>query len=172
MKKIDDQIREYYAQQHPSSDALARMRQTIAAGRPRRSRLRFYLGAAAAIVIAVAIFFWPASTSHLTDTVARQAAVGHNERQELEFRVQECAELRVKMKSLDFTPVEPAMMMEMHMRIVGARYTTLSGAIAAQIVYVGEHGIPCTLYEVRSVNDLAKIHAGEQLVDGVRISMW
>src|SRR5207253_2165687 len=95
-----------------------------------------------------------------------------NQKQELEFRVEKSAELQAKMKSLDFTPVEPAMMTEMHMRIVGARYTTLSGAIAAQIVYVDGHGIPCTLYEVRSVRQLARIGSGERQIDGVRVSFW
>jgi len=171
MRKIDEQIRDYYSQQRPSADALARMKQIIATGSPRRSLSRLYIGAAAAIVIAI-VTLWSLSSSNLTETVARQAAAGHNQKQELEFRVEKSAELQAKMKSLDFTPVEPAMMTEMHMRIVGARYTTLSGAIAAQIVYVDAHGIPCTLYEVRSVRQLARIGSGERQIDGVRVSFW
>ena len=53
-------------------------------------------------------------------------------------------ELQRQMKSLDFTLVEPAMMKEMNMHIVGARYTTLGGEMAAQIAYVDSHGVPCT----------------------------
>ncbi len=173
MRKIDEQIRQYYEQQQPSGGAIARMKQIIATGASRRSVPRVYFGAAATILIAMATLWWVATTHPaLPGTLARQAAVGHNGKQELEFRVQKCAELQVKMKSLDFTPVEPTMMTAMHMRIVGARYTTLSGAIAAQIVYVDEHGVPCTLYEVRPVNQLATVLSGEQQVDGVRVSFW
>lgn len=173
MTKIVEQIREYYAQQRPSADALTRMKQIIAAGSPRRSVPRIYLGAAAAVLIAIVTLWWMAATpQQLARTLGRQAAAGHNEKQQLEFFVQKCAELQEKMKSLDFNPVEPAMMTAMKMRIVGARYTTLEGAIAAQIVYLDEHGVPCTLYEVRPIDRLANLTASEQQVDGVRVSIW
>ena len=64
------------------------------------------------------------------------------------------------------------MMKEMNMRIVGARYATLGGEMAAQIVYVDEHGIPCTLYEARPADRLARIATGDQQVDGLRVSVW
>jgi hypothetical protein len=173
MRKIDEQIRDYYQQQGPSTEALARMKQVIAAGSPRRLAPRLYFGAAAAVLVAIVTLWWISATHPpLTSTLARQAAAGHNQKQELEFHVQRCAELQALMKSLDFTPVEPAMMTTMNMRIVGARYTTLNGAIAAQIVYVDDHGIPCTLYEVRPIDRLATVPSSEQQVDGVRVSVW
>jgi hypothetical protein len=112
------------------------------------------------------------SPQQVAATVARQAALGHNEKQELEFRVASCAELQRQMKSLDFTLVEPAMIKEMNMRIVGARYATFAGEMAAQILYVDPHGVPCTLFEARPAEQLARVVAGEHQVDGVRVSVW
>ena len=177
-RKIDEQIRDYYASQRPSREAVARVKQMIRSGAPVQSRRRLWTGIAAAVVIAVTTVIWTAAhrvlplPQQVAVAVARQAANGHNEKQELEFRVRRPDELQKKMKSLDFTPVEPAMMTSMNMHIVGARYTTLAGVIAAQIRYVDDHGIPCTLYEVRPAGQLATIVSSEQQVDGVRVNVW
>lgn len=177
-RKIDDQIRDYYAAQNPSAETIARAKQTIRAGVPARRPRRAWMAAAAALVIAALSFVWTVaghrvrSPEQIAVAVAHQAAIGHNEKQELEFQVRECAELRAKMKSLDFTPVEPVMMREMNMHIVGARYTTIAGEIAAQIVYRDAKGVPCTLYEVRPVEGLARVALGEHQIDGVHVALW
>jgi hypothetical protein len=181
-RKIDDQIRDYYGQQKPSPERLAHLKQMIRAdaGGPAPRRWKWYGMIAAAIaMVFISAFLWlkpiprhAQSPRQISAAVAQQAALGHNEKQELEFRVRLCAELQAKMKSLDFTPVEPVMMQMMKMHIVGARYATLAGAIAAQIVYVDDHGVPCTLFEVRPTDTLANIAPGEHQVDGVRVSVW
>lgn len=178
-RKIDDQIRDYYAAQTPSPKTMDRVRRTMRSGAPAGLRPRSALfAAAAAVVIASLTLVWTAarhttrSPQQLAASLARQAASGHNEKQELEFLVNDCSELRQKMKSLDFTPVEPSMMREMNMRIVGARYTTIGGEMAAQIVYLDQKGVPCTLYEVRPVDQLAGVAPGEQLVDGLHVALW
>jgi hypothetical protein len=177
-KRIDDQIRDYYASQGPSSQTVAGVKQMIRGGAPLRSRRRTWIAAAAAIAITLTTLVWTAahrlapSPQQLASSVARQAAIGHNERQELEFRVTTCEELQKKMKSLDFTLAEPTMMKEMSMRIVGARYANLGGEMAAQILYVDPHGMPCTLYEARPGDRLARIAPGDYQIDGLRVSVW
>ncbi|HYS54327.1 MAG TPA: hypothetical protein VER58_11255 [Thermoanaerobaculia bacterium] len=176
-KKIDDQIRDYYTSQGPSPHTVARLKQMMRSGAPQRSRRRVWIASAAVLVIALATLIWTASRGvespqQVAAVVAHQAALGHNEKQELEFRVGNCAELQRQMKSLDFTLVEPGMMKEMNMRIVGARYATLAGEMAAQILYVDPHGVPCTLYEARSADQLARVATGDHLIDGLRVSVW
>lgn len=177
-KKIDDQIRDYYASQCPSPETVSRLKQMMLAGVPVRNERRRRLALVAAIAVAMTTLIWtaahrvPPSSQQIAAAVARQAAFDHNEKQELEFRVRNCAELRTKMKSLDFTPVEPTMIQHMHMRIVGARYTTLGGAMAAQIVYVDSRGVPCTLFQARPADSLARIAPGEYQIDGVRVAVW
>jgi hypothetical protein len=175
-KKIDAQIREYYASQGPSPHTVAHLKRMIRSGAPLRPRRRIWI-AAAAVVIALTTLLWTAahrveSPQQIAAKISRQAAVGHNERQELEFHVATCAELQQKMKSLDFTLVEPVMVKEMNMRIIGARYATLAGEMAAQILYVDAHGVPCTLYEARPADQLSRVAVGDHLIDGVRVSVW
>lgn len=177
-QKIDDQIREHYESQRPSAATISRLKQTIGAGIPHRSHRRTWIATAAMVAIALSTLIWSAahrvtlSPQQIAVSVAHEAALGHNEKQELEFRVQRCAELQARMKSLDFTPVEPAMMRQMNMRIIGARYTTLAGKMAAQIVYVDAHGVPCTLYEARPADQLARISSSEHRIDGLDVTVW
>lgn len=183
-RNVDDQIREYYERHRLSEDMRARLKTTLRSGAPARVVSRRWWGragvAAGFIIVATAAALWlavfsgsaPDSPHEIASTVARAAAEGHNEHQELEFRVSRTAELRRVMKSLDFAPVEPDMMVRMNMRIVGARYTTLEGVIAAQILYFDPKGEPCTLYLARPVEKLSRIETGEHAVDGLRVSVW
>ncbi len=184
-KTIDDQIRDYYSDQRLSDDARARLKGLIQAGSPRRrSDLWWWLRASIAasfILGATVLALWftvfrepdvVRTPRGIAAALAQQAALGQNTRQELEVRVANCAELRAKMKSLDFTPVEPAMMHGMNMRVVGARYTTIEGKMAVQIVFIDSRGVPCTLYEVRPGETLARLPKSDHQVDGVQVSVW
>jgi hypothetical protein len=177
-RNIDDQIRDFYAAQKPSPETIERVKRMIGTDGPRRRPRRAWLAAAVVVLLAAVPMVWTMvrnrfqSPQQVAAAVAQQAALGHNEKQELEFLASDCAELQRKMKSLDFTPVEPAMMQQMNMRIVGARYTTIAGEMAAQIVYVDAKGKPCTLFEVRPADRLARVAAGEHQIDGVHVSVW
>jgi hypothetical protein len=178
-RTIDDQIRDHYLAQAPRPEALAHLEQVLAGTAPARpDRRGWAVAAAAAIVAALLAVAWPAvrpaspSSAELAAAVARQAAAGHNEKAELELRAHDFAELRVRMKSLDFAPVEPRTVREMSMRLVGARYAILGGAIAAQIVYLDAYGVPCTLYEARPVDRLANVPAGDHQIDGLEVTVW
>jgi hypothetical protein len=180
-RKLDEQIRDHYLAQAPRPETLERLGQLIAGAHPApRRRLPSVAGvaAAAAVLATLAGVVWLAiglgtgSPADLSLEKASQAAAGHNERQELEARAEDFAELRARMKSLDFAPVEPEMVRESSMRLVGARYTTLAGALAAQIVYLDAHGTPCTLFQVRPVDRLATLSAGDYQLDGLEVSVW
>ncbi len=185
-RTLDEHVRDHYEQQQLSQASLHSLKTLIRSGsraafaaeaRPRWQR---WAAAAAVVMAMLAGGIWlgarrnaaPEHPAEIARMVAEQAAVGHNEHQELEFRVTRCEELRRHMKSLDFTPIEPEMMHMMNMRIVCARYTTIKGGMAAQIVYVDAKGVPCTLYEVRPTDKLARMPAGEHDIDRVRVNIW
>ncbi len=184
-RTLDEHVREHYEQQRLSAASLHSLKTLIRSGsengaREVKPRWQLWSAAAAAVIVMLAGGIWFAlqrnaaaeRPSEMARMVAQQAAIGHNEHQELEFRVTRCEELRQQMKSLDFTPVEPKMMHMMQMRIVGARYTTIKGELAAQIVYVDPKGVPCTLYQVRPTDKLARMATGEHDIDGVKVKIW
>lgn len=183
-RELPDEIREYYERHRLSDDVRGRLKATLRSGVPAQRTLRWWwikCGVAAGfIIVATAAALWltvfngstPGSPDQIASSVARMAAEGHNQHQELEFRVSQTHELRRMMKSLDFAPVEPDVMARMNMRIVGARHTTLEGVIAAQILYLDPKGELCTLYLARPVEKLSRIATGEHAVDGLRVSVW
>lgn len=183
-RKFDDQFRDYYERQRLSDESRARLKAMVRDGQQRERASQWWwprTGIAAAFVLVVtAAALWfavlrgdaPESPQQITAAVAHLAATGHNQQQELEFRARRAADLRHVMKSLDFTPVEPEMMRNMNMQIIGARYTTIEGVMAAQILYVDPKGEPCMLYQARPIDKLARVSPGEHVVDGLRVSVW
>ena len=184
MNDIDDQIRAYYGRQMLSPDARTLLNAIVRDGLARRNRDRWHqlkTGVAAAFLVMVtASVLWlsdsrrPASEAPLqiAGALAHHAALGHNGRQQLEFRASTTSELTSRMKSVDFNFVEPDMIRKTNMRIVGARYTTLEGTLAAQVAYVDSKGEACTLYEMRAVARLAQVPAVDLQLDGTRVSIW
>jgi len=184
MTDLDQRIRAYYGGQTLSPEVHARLSAMVSAGLPRRDRDRWNrlrMGAVAAFLLAVtASILWIAgpgrhrgqSPEEIAGVLARQAALCHNGKHQLEFRAGTTADLTARMKSLDFTLVEPEIMKKANMRVVGARYTTLDGALAAQVSYVDAGGEPCTLYVMRAVDRLAAVPDVEQQLDGTRVTIW
>lgn len=183
-RRLDEQVREHYDRQRLPDDARDRIKTLLQRPHPGGVASRWWwvrTGVAAAFVLfvtAAALWFAvlrgnaPASSQEITAAVVRHAAEGHNQQQDLDFRAARATDLRHAMKSLDFTPVEPAMMRSMNMRLVGARYTTIEGVMAAQILYLDPKGEPCTLYQARPVDKLARVAQSEHVIDGVRVSVW
>lgn len=183
-RKFDDRLRDYYERQQLSDDARARLKALVRDEAPRKQSSTWWWARTAVVaafvisVTAAALWFAvfrgsaPESPQQITAAVVQHAAIEHNQQQELEFRARRPDDLRDVMKSLDFTPVEPQMMRSMNMRIVGARYTTIEGVMAAQILYVDPKGEPCTLYQARPVDKLARVTPGEHVIDGLRVSVW
>ncbi|HVS32323.1 MAG TPA: hypothetical protein VMS98_12835 [Thermoanaerobaculia bacterium] len=183
-QKFDEQVREHYSRQRLSDEGRDRIKAMIRKPRQSRSASRWWwarTGVAAVFVfVATAAALWfavfrgnvPESPQEITAAVVRDAAEGHNQQEDLDFRAARAADLRRAMKSLDFTPVEPEIMRSMNMRLVGARYTTLQGVMAAQILYLDPKGEPCTLYQARPVDKLARISKSEHVIDGLRVSVW
>ncbi|HEV8628810.1 MAG TPA: hypothetical protein VGV61_00735 [Thermoanaerobaculia bacterium] len=175
---IDDQIRELYMAQRPTPEVMARLVHAIAQGHPAQRWKAWARVAAAALVVALVPFLWWAAHQvwsvppDVGGLVAREAAAGHNGRPQLEFRAGDYSQLRAAMKSLDFQLVEPSMQRQMRMRLLGARYTSLGGSLAAQLAFVDVHGSPCTLYEARPVGALATLAPGDHQVDGLRVTVW
>lgn len=183
-RRLDDQIRDFYGAHRLSDEARARLSSMIESGAPPKQSSRWWwlkTGVAAAFVLLVtagALWFAvlrgsdPRSPADLSEMIVRQAALSHHQEQELDFRADRAAELRRDMKSLDFTPVEPDVMARMEMHLVGARYTTIEGVMAAQIRYLDSKGEACTLYQARPVDHLAYVPEGHHVVDGLLVSVW
>lgn len=180
--KLDRNIGRYYRDQKLDDATLERLTRMIREGEkdhatlaPSLSRLMM---AAAAVLVAVATgaLLLLTQTSPSSDQVAleisQQAALGHNQKLDIEFEADDYQELRTSMTRLGFEPVGPVRFNGMNMKVLGARYGSIHGQPAVQISLLDPDGEICTLYQLRPVGELAELNAESRQIDGLIVDMW
>lgn len=186
-------LREYYAAQTLRPEVTARLLAQATAGAesytPRHSwragwqRWVRPMAAAAAIwvVLSGALYLWDAPArsgqgqdvgSTLATAIAQEITRNHHKRADIEFTAATFADLRGQMDRLDFTPVEPAYLKARGFRLLGGRYCSLQGQLAAQIKLADSAGQIHTLYETRLNETFAAALDAEVDVNGVRVRLW
>ena len=81
------------------------------------------------------------------------------------------AGLQSQMSKLDFAPAPPSSPAGSSLHVVGARYCSIQGQLAAQIRARDPAGLVYTLYETKLTDKLRGV-TGEVKADGVRIRLW
>lgn len=110
--------------------------------------------------------------TNLTKVVAKEIALNHNKRLNVEFSARDYMELRKKMGKLDFPTIASVRLQRGQYQLVGGRYCSIQGQLAAQIKLKDNKGRVHTLYQTPDTNTLAGLAEGERQVDGLRISLW
>jgi len=124
--------------------------------------------AAVAAIVLVAVTL-ANSMPDFTSDVGTEIATNHRRDLAPEFAVSGFEELKQHMDRLDFEPVQPACVAERGLRIVGARYCSVQGRIAAQVRLKDDNDRSYTLYLVRS---FGRVREGIQVHDGVTVELW
>jgi hypothetical protein len=166
-------IRAYYESQSLPEDRLERLR-TLARTSPPVGRRRLAIAGLAAGVLGIAAvaLLIAGDASRSSSDVAREIARNHAKRKEPEIRVTSYEEIGGRMSRLDFTIVKPRAPQAERLRLVGARYCSLKGCIAAQFSLVAEDGRAHTLYEVRDGPAFSAVTPARVEVDGVEVHVW
>jgi anti-sigma factor RsiW len=194
-RRLEDHLTDFYRCQELSPQKLLELR---ALGENRRisrkkatvhapllwSRPRVLLHrrvAAAAFLLLLGAFylgriFRPASLGVLTaDALARsigsEIAMNHRKQLNLEFSAGDYATLQAQMSKLDFALAPPSNPAASSLHVVGARYCSIQGQLAAQIRARDPAGTVYTLYETKLTDKLRTV-AGEVKAEGVRIRLW
>jgi hypothetical protein len=107
----------------------------------------------------------------LTAAISREIGMNHRKKFKVEFEEQTIAGLVRQMDKLDFRLLMPARFAQ-SMSIVGARYCSIRGRIAAQIQMVDSNGRYCTLYQTKLVEPLATIEKTRINLGGVVYLLW
>lgn len=187
-RRLDEHVQDFYAQQQLRPEKLNQlMAQAAAASRvkqaPARALIAWARRSATHKILAVAALLALFITLPLTQwyvadqgdwplRAAREIALNHKKQLTAEFLAQDYAALRAHMSKLDFVLTAPEHMPEAQLRVVGARYCSIQGHLAAQIKLEDPQGKRYTLYE-RSLIDTPTLPSqSEYMVDGVRIQEW
>ncbi len=123
-----------------------------------------------ALVLAVAVLLaWPASGVS-TEAVAQEIALNHTRALDPDVRAPSFDDLAGDLEGLDFAVVRPDNM-EMD-ELVGARYCSLGGEMAAQIRFRDAKQRICTLYQAKDSETFRDVESGTFERGGVRVRVW
>jgi len=153
---LRDQIRRMLGEEGLDESRMTRLERMlepapVAKPWPRRRVLLAGLGAAAAALALV--FALPALLPELVPDrgdiaakIAREVFTNHTRIKSLDLETSSLAEVRSHFDRLDFVPVESALL-DRSLTLRGARYCTLQGQLAAQMVFETPEGEHVTLYQ-------------------------
>ncbi len=177
-RRLRDDVREIYLSREPPPATLERL--VAMEGAARRQR---WLGmrppappllkAAAAVLLAAGL--WTVLADRDADALARpiadEIAMNHNKRLDAEFETVSYAELRRTMNRLDFSLIEPRRASEDGLRLVGARYCSIRGQLAAQLRLETDDGKRVTLYQTALTGALEGLET-QVRAGGLAIELW
>lgn len=152
---LKEAVREHQNRQHLSPQQLEQLlaMQGVALERRRNPR-RGLMSAVAGVVLAFAVG-WLGVWSQLppgppvTELIADEVARNHLKREPMEVTTGDLPALRSYFHQLDFRPVDSDLLAAADTRLVGGRYCSLQGHIAAQLHFMTAAGDPGTLYQAR-----------------------
>ncbi len=192
---IEKNIKHYYSNQAPSSDVLARMK-TMADVQSKESEnsnviklsqqqkqglwktgKRFAIAASFTLVALVGaqlthVLQLPFLQEELIVRVAQEVALNHNKRLASEFVTHNYSQLAATMDKLDFIIKSPEQLKYSGYQLLGARYCSIQGHIAAQIKLVDSKGELMTLYVTRLNDALATLQNQSQQYEKLLIKNW
>ncbi len=97
----------------------------------------------------------------------------HDARHEpLDVESGDVAVLRASMRRLDFALVEPRALEAKGWRLLGARYCSIRGRLAAQLRLRDASGTLVNLYQCPARERLRRVESGAVVVGGSRVVFW
>jgi len=141
--------------------------------RPGSLGLRFAMTFAAGLVLVVAVFLsgnWAAPD--IADRVAQEVAMNHNKALRVEYQTDSYQVLSREMDKLDFDLLAPRLMVEKNFTLLGARYCSIQGQLAAQLKLADSSGRVYTLYQTRLNDAFKEIKSDFLQWDQVSIRLW
>ena len=141
---MQSQIRAHYEAQ---SLRMEKLDELSALARPRWDRVLLPAAVAAIVLVAVAL---ASATADFTRAVGQEIANNHRRDLAPEFFSGDCATIAKRMDRLDFDLRMPERLADRGLRLVGARYCSVQGRIAAQLCLKDDAGRVHTLYVVRA----------------------
>ncbi|MBJ20120.1 MAG: hypothetical protein CL933_11975 [Deltaproteobacteria bacterium] len=189
-ENLDDHLRRHYGSQEIDQAILARLTQLAdlhGGGRQatdaadhrsvarRRFRHRCAVAVAAAALILLSVFFRDLQGGDfdaLAGSILREVALNHSKNLEVEFAAAAYPQLREQMAELDFPLRAPQRLAEAGLRMLGGRYCSIQGRLAAQIKVENEDGRMLTLYQASFDEHFEGLPELQREQGGVQIRIW
>jgi hypothetical protein len=179
---MKDTVRNHFAGYRLSGDQLQRLQDVqsrfssplpVAAAKGFRSRTTLV---AVLVCLVIAVFAWrhPWDQTINMSSLAAELAYHHNKRMVMEVESASLDEVRAYLGKLDFTPIESQRFPSAEWELVGGRYCSLKGHLAAQLRMRNKTtGETCTFYQLLTPPGVTGL-AGtfEDFEQGVKVEIW
>lgn len=144
-----------------------------------RKKSRFHklvpLSAAASLLSLLLIsglYLGFSSNEKTISIVLQEASINHKSKLQMEFDTQDLPVLTRVMNKLDFPLLLPESMRQ-QFQILGARYCTLNGNLAAHVkLNASDADKPISLFMTKNRKDLLSLADQSDDIDGVSVSTW
>ncbi len=174
MKELDEKLRDYYGGQSLSDDRVEKILASAKVVRMPFYRQPGWIAAAAAIALLLVgvVLVLPGGGSGLDQRIAVEVAKNHSKALASEVSSESFARIQAALPRLDFriAPTRPEMLAGL--TVLGGRYCSIQGELAAQIALRDEEGRACTLYVAPLTEALDQARTGVREVDGVGVETW
>ncbi|NIS07392.1 MAG: hypothetical protein GWO07_01195 [Candidatus Dadabacteria bacterium] len=173
MDKLDKNIKEYYMSQSLSED---RMEEILGESSGKTSLKKFYIpmSIAASLLIALlatSVFYFDGYM--LTKRVVKEIEMNHNKKLAVEMVSSDYSQLSGMLAKLDFELVEPDSQFTKNYELVGGRYCSIQGELAAQLKLKHKvNGTISTLYAASLNPELQKIKLTDKNTSTTSIKLW
>jgi len=182
----DKAVKDYYQEKTLSAEKLQQLMDVaqLAEKKPAaevvnwKSRwlIQRNISIAASLLLAVLILFqWmnvAPTQQQLVASIAKEIAINHQKQFASDFSASSYAGLSRVMAKLDFKLIDPERLRSKGFEILGGRYCSLSGHIAAQVRLKNSAGEIFTLYQTNSHETFKALTEHAARAKGIDIEMW
>jgi len=186
---IDSSVRQYYEAQELNRarlDTMLALAGTSSSGihfsgrddrrEKRNARITMVLATclAASLLVALTLFIVLQSNAsmNLNERAAHEIAMNHLKDLEAEYTSDDLETISGQMAKLGFTLRQPGQVDLAGLTLIGARYCSIQGEIAALLKYRNRDGESVTLYQTRASPRLKNLAFDDTLPDDTRIKIW
>lgn len=172
MSKIDQRLTNYYQAQTLNS---SRLQSILAQSQRSRQRRRIPLYAAAAVVmmIMIGLLHQRSLDTQRISVALREAAMNHATKLQLDVEAQTMPDLQLSLEHLPFDLVLPAGSIYERLALIGGRYCTISGNLAAHLKFSDPgSGEQYSLFMTPLVGNLKSLGSEPEQINGVEVKLW
>jgi len=138
-----------------------------------RQRLALVVSFILILVGGVQFFYiFKAPEIDLIQRVAQEVELNHSKQLASDFSSESYAHLENVMEKLEFDLKAPASMPVEGYQLIGARYCSIQGQLAAQLKLESPQGEKITLFATHANEALATLHKKNQMRKGVLVRNW
>jgi len=168
----EQELIDYYQSQQISNDRLHAILHDTQSTRRKRV-VSVALAASVVLMSLVALVHKNILTTQRTDVVLREAALNHSSKMQMDARGESLDELQSQLQKLDFDIKLPDSVLDKKLALVGGRYCTISGNLAAHIKLSNpETSEQHSLFLTPAAENLKMLQSPEVEVFGVDVKLW